>query len=92
MKKKKQNWKIEKIYKNIKNINWKLILIDNTIKEIRKQILCKEKKIYNGDPIEILNHLNGFLMHNKIKEKYAIWKKHTILKKQNKILALIIVL
>ena len=65
-----------KIWKNIKNINWKLILIDNTIVKLQKQILCKEKKISNDDPIEILANLNVILMDNKIKEKYAIWKKH----------------
>ena len=63
-----------KIWKNIKNIHWKLIQIDNTIAKLKKQILCKLKQILNDDPIEILANFNVVLVDNKIKENYAIWK------------------
>ena len=45
---------------------------------MKKQILCKEKKIFNDDPIEILANFNVVLMDNKIQENYAIWKKKKI--------------
>ena len=76
---KKKKLKNRKNIKNIKNIHWKLVLINNTVKEIKKQSLCKEKKISNGDPIEILVNLNGFLMDNKIKENHTIWTKNNIM-------------
>ena len=50
-----------------------MTLIDNTIHKIKKPNLCKEKKISNGAPIEILVNFNAILMDNKIKENYVIW-------------------
>ena len=52
-----------------------MTLIDNTIKEIKKPNLCKEKKICNGAPIEILVNFNDILIDIKIKENYTILKK-----------------
>ena len=71
--KKKSKLKNRKICKKNKNINWKLIYIDNAINKIKKPNLCKEKKISNGDPIEILANFNVILIDIKIKENYAIW-------------------
>ena len=58
---------------NIKNTNWKLIWIDNTIVKLEKKILCKLQTTSNGDPIEIAVNFNVILMHDKIKENYMIW-------------------
>ena len=75
MTKKKSKFKNRKNIKNVKNIHWKLTLIDNTIKENKEPNLCKEKKTYNGTPIEIPVNFNDILMDIKIKENYTIWKK-----------------
>ena len=73
--KNQNNMKNGKIWKNIKNTNWKLIWIDNTIVKLEKKILCKLQTTSNGDPIEIAANFNVILMHDKIKENFTLSKK-----------------